>query len=238
MSILGQILSHAASTVATTAADSMVKDGRPREYKERARIWRAVMGVYMLICLIVISLHSSGIKRVDLLSGTEAMKSILNNDRLCFVIMLPVVGSFIFLMAKFPLRMKTDPMEKLLCYSGAGILIAGVLIFMFAASRNIYSDYKNPSRCLTSDYVLSESGGRYYLAFRDKGESAQLEIPEDVYEALSEGKSGDGGELFEMVTEAGYSNVRAYGSSVEIEYYFHSAIFLSAELEPTVNTQE
>lgn len=193
--------------------------------------WRALFLLSALTSMLVFEFRDKAGKKVDVLSGKEAIRIFLRNNRIGLVLALIMFG--VLIVALIPERgfHRSDSSAKVYGFLGsAGLMIYTVVAFILSGNH-IYADYQGVTVAEPYEYVLSTQSGKYFVGFEDKDEFVQLQIPKKTYSQMQQGEkvSDDTGEIYSMVKDNGYKDAVLYSGGFEISYYFYSAIFSSAK---------
>lgn len=197
-----------------------------------AELWKAVMIVLVLPCMGALALRRSVLADADFLGGRPEIQRFFRVNLCCLILTAVILAAEVFLFYKFCVG-KHNTGAKLTAFIGSmAVVFVTAAIFTFSVV-NISRDLHGVTRAELDDYVLSVSGSNYYLGFYDGGENVQMPITGSLYEELSGGEVRTDGlhsNIFDMITEAGYSSVTEYKNGLTVEYYFHSAMIESAKL--------
>lgn len=204
-----------------------------RGLRRNSRLWTAVALLLCLPCLGAIKVRESALADADFLGGREEIKHFLSINVWCLVLAAVILAAEILLFFLFCVGKRNTGMKILAFIGGTAAAAATAVMFTFSV-RNIRSDLKSTTHAEPNEYVLSTSGGEYFLGFHDGGEYAQMPIRKKLYDELSEGEENTGdyhSVIYDMVTEAGYGDVTEYKGGIEIDYYFHCSMIESAKLK-------
>ena len=195
---------------------------------------------FFLPVLLSSEISRSITKNNDLLSGEQAVRTILKADIVHMIILVAteiLYVIFVIKMHKKVSSIREMPMNQLILEVGLIILFVVVDVMIFSDINKTNADLKYPAEKNIYEYALYSEGNNDYLAFTDNGNTVLLAIPQEKFKELQQmGKPEKNSDnfVYNELQKRGYSNISSYtinNNICKVKYYQHAVIYIDCEFQ-------